>query len=229
MLQAAAAEDPGDSLFLVTLSRGGDARSWRLFRALGFQECGNPSWSGEIEIREPGKLRSTPPERTVTWMGGRSAVPSADLAGAYNDVFGEGCAILSAREIQTILSSPDFLPELSAFSREGRSGPVTGFLLTSRRGNDTVHIDCIGIRKAWRGRGYLERTFRVLCEKAGAAGIRRCTFVTGRPEVVRFAERRFGARLVNELVWLLRQDECRAVRRDERRSHTNEADDDPKT
>jgi hypothetical protein len=140
----------------------------------------------------------------MVWLGDLAALPAAEIAGAYNDVFGGGAAVLSAHDVRAIASGPAFLPEISLCWRDGRSGCVTGFLLASRCPGGVAHVDCVGIRRGWRGRGYLEGGFRLFSERAHAAGFGRSTFVTGRPQVLRYAERRFGARVLDELVWLLR-------------------------
>jgi len=207
MLRAAAAESPEDTVFLVSLGRGGDPRSWRLFREVGFREEGAASWLAEIPVHPSGEsgLRIPRASPGITWFSEAGEIPAAQLADAYNDVFGEGTMILSPEAVEAVLSSPGFFPELSAFSREGLTGKVTAFLLASRRDAGAAHIDCVGVREGWRGRGLLEGGFGAFRERARAAGIARCTFVTGRPEVRKYAERRMGARALDELVWLLRR------------------------
>jgi hypothetical protein len=211
MLRSATEHDSPEMLFLVSLSRGGDARSWRLFRALGFREQGSPSWTAEIELPAPGVLRGRAEGPAICWLSDFAELPAEELACAYNEVFGDGEAVLSAQDVKAIVSRSDFLSEISLAWCDSPPDDVSGFLLASRRSGETAHIDCVGIRRSRRGRGYLESGFRAFCGRCRAAGFGRCTFVTGRPQVRKYAERRFGARTRDELVWLLRFGESRGA------------------
>ncbi len=205
-IQAAAAERPDDTCFLVSLSREGDPRSWKLFRALGFREHGASSWLAQIELPDSSGPRRAAGGPEITWWADLAAVPAVEFADAYNDVFGEGMPVLTPENVTAIAARPDFLVELSALCRQQPAGSITAFMIVSSRsrGSGTAHIDCVGIRRPWRGKRYLENGFRFLCERSRAAGIHRFTFVTGRPGVRRYAERQFGARVLDELVWLTR-------------------------
>ncbi|MBN1419804.1 MAG: GNAT family N-acetyltransferase [Planctomycetes bacterium] len=205
MLGAACGADPEETVVLVSLPRGGDPRSWRLFRALGFREEGAPSWFGEIDLAAHPVRRRAHAGVEIVRLDASADPPAEALAVAYNEVFAEGHPLLSAGDVRAIASGPEWSGEVSLAVRDRGTGDLVGFLFAGRREGESIHIDCVGIRPAWRGRGILEAGFEAFRERAIENGIRRSTFVTGIRGVERLAARRFGARIVDELVWLVRR------------------------
>jgi len=205
MLRSAGGADPKETVFLVSLPRGGDPRSWRLFRALGFREEGAPAWLAEIDLAPAAQRASGHSDLEIVWLDAPARLPAEELALAYDEVFAEGHPLLSADDVHTIASGPEWSGALSLAVRERESGTLVGFLFTGRREGESIHIDCAGIRRPWRARGVLEVGFEAFRRKAIEIGFRRSTFVTGIRGVERLAARRFGARILDELVWLVRR------------------------
>ncbi len=194
---------------VIPLMREANRLAFPLWEELGFKQRGLSSFHLELDL-EIYRGRELPLDLSdtldVVFMDEVESWPVPELVERYSGIFlGPGEVETGEEVIAGILNARGFAPELSLLIRRRADNELVGFLLAEREGPpEGVNVTVAGLIETVRSRGLPMYCYPLFVRRCLERGITSATQMTSRQKVVRLLCDHLGARVSDELVWLIR-------------------------
>jgi|GEM_PF-7124225 len=190
---------------MISLLEKGNAKSFPLWKKLGFKRKGGKAYLMELSlidvVKRYGKVSKREGEILLKTFDELNDDNLKTLASCYSKIFAPSLEGEVYHYLQKMISKKSFLKNLSTVVCNLSNGEeVIGFCFIERENDSRIYISAAGLNENMRGKGVSMRSFSWIMENCINCGYKKASLVTASRKLKSFFSRSICAHHVDNVV-----------------------------